>query len=151
VLEAHADHFRVTTQRKVVDTEQLLESIGDALPKANHELNLRCTRDFEIENAIQRLRRNKAIGPDSISSDALKDCAMRSGEYIPESSNTLISAVRAIYNAMVTTGDQPEAFRTGYMRPLEKRRQGSAPLKCSEFRPICWSSTLSKVVSLIAN
>jgi len=63
----------------------------------------------------------------------------------------ILSIVRHIYNCMVIVAGQPASMAEGLMRPLDKEPGNREVKKVGEFRPICWTTTLSKWISAVAN
>ena len=102
--------------------------ILDATPQ---QMNSPFTTE-EVENAIKKLKDNKAAGSDNLTAEQLK--------FEP----SLIIA--DILNTAAETGEHPREIKSGLLNPLQKPGKKKGPL--SNLRPIILLSILRKILAI---
>jgi len=93
-----------------------------------------CTYD-DIAGAIDELRPTKSCGPDGISNLLLKNLKFE-----------IIPAMTLIVNKSIENGVFPLAWKSGRVLPVHKK---GSKLSLENYRPICLSSNLGKLLELI--
>ena len=87
----------------------------------------------EIEAAIQKLKNGKAAGPDQIYTDLIK-----------KSNDTLLKAIKILFEASFATGQLPQMWKTAKVKFLQKPGKDNYYLPGS-YRPISLNSVLGEM------
>jgi hypothetical protein len=77
----------------------------------------------EVKDAVMKMKRNKAVGPDSIPSEFWKKCGEVGYKFL-----------QILFNKILAGDDMPDDFRTSYLLPFFKNK-GDAR-KCDNYRGI---------------
>lgn len=97
-----------------------------------------CITNEEVIMSLRRMKRRKAVGPDRIAIEVLKDNAI------------LTPLVTRIYNRIFDTGSIPEEWRLAHVKPIYKGK--GAAEEARNYRCIALTSHLYKAfTSILAN
>ncbi|MEW8547927.1 MAG: reverse transcriptase family protein [Candidatus Thiodiazotropha sp.] len=91
----------------------------------------------EINNAVKKLKNNKATGLDTVSNEMLKAAQSYLGPCLLK-----------LFNACLSSGQYPSQWSDGYIIPLHKSNDTSDP---SNYRGISIMSAIGKLFSIVLN
>ena len=134
-LDEFTEHFKKLNASQTDDTNFNLGSFDPV--NGTDELNSYITRD-EIMRNINKLKNGKAAGYDSIAN-----------EYIKNTKHILIPVYEALFNIILDTGNFPEQWTVGIIKPVYKNKGNSNDV--NNFRPITILSCLGKLFTSILN
>lgn len=69
IVNRHAEGFKEMARKRKVFPEVYFDRVRPYMPTAERALNLYCYDNWEIEDAIKTLRRNKATGLDGVTAN----------------------------------------------------------------------------------
>jgi hypothetical protein len=124
-------HMKTVRQKDIKNSLDEIEKV-----RCFNEMDFRITNK-EIETALQKMKRNKAVGLDLISAEMLK-----------YSQHCMLPVLNKLFNSIFVSKQYPKEWCTGYLVPVPKNNDLSDP---SNFRGIAILSNLSKLFNSILN
>ena len=139
---AQMESFLVETFSKPNTTIELQNTVAVHCSDAHcntHSCYLnRPIEDSEVEHAIQKLKANKAPGPDGITNNAIK-----------QAKDTLIPLYSALFSEILETGTLPSQWKVANMKLLYK---GKGPkTDPANYRTLSMENTQMKLLASIVN
>lgn len=114
----------------VTESLPTLERISSSLGPMDHSIT-----EIEVRKIIKQLHSGKAVGPDLICNEMLK-----------HGIDILLKPMVHLFNLIISTGEYPESWKSGYISPVHKKGSKVDP---NNYRGITVSSCLSKVFTHI--